>query len=565
MVAAKCRVKRYWNDKNVFLFLDHLKAKYNLHSQEDWNSVTQKQIISNGGRSLFHQFSLYDIKCMACTKNNIESKLFKKFQPKPSGYWNDSNNVNQFLNKIKEKYNLNSAKDWNSINRKIIQENGGLSLLHKYSIYDLKCLGFPDGKLIYKKKHRKNGYWDNENNILQFLNEIKQKYNLNTFENWNSITYKQINASGGSRLLSKYSLYDLKCLGFPEGKFDKPNQYKSSGFWDDKNNVIQFLDEIKQKYNLNNVKDWNSITQKQIIINGGGSLFHLYSMYDLKCLGFPDGRFLFNKPPKYWNNKENINLFLDHLKVSLNLQSPEDWNSITQKQIKNYGASSLLSKYSLYDLKCMACPTNHEKFEKPHETKSSTHWNNEENRNQFIENLKQKFNLKTPQDWKRLSKRQIFLQGGSWLYYKDKEYLKKINIFFDNSNSEQISYSLQELLYSKNLSKRSSQRWLFLQVQKLFPGEEIVEDYFHPELSRESGFSVQFDIFLTQKKLAFEYHGQQHYEDLPTTFVPLEMHQNRDIEKKSLCMKYGIKLIIIPYWWNNKLDSLRETVNASLS
>ena len=134
-------------------------------------------------------------------------------------------------------------------------------------------------------KSRSVGYWNEKQNVQQFLNKLTQIYNLKTIEDWNTLTKKKILLHGGRSLFRQYSLFDLKCLACPEGKliFDKPKQ--SKGYWDNIDNVNQFLNEIKEKYNVNSSKDWDKITQKQIQLNGGGSLLCKYSMYDLKCMG----------------------------------------------------------------------------------------------------------------------------------------------------------------------------------------------------------------------------------------------------------------------------------------
>ena len=222
------------------------------------------------------------------------------------------------------------------------------------------------------------------------------------------------------------------------------------------------------------------MSQKQILDFGGGRLLKKYSLYDLKCIGFPDYSLFYpisRKPRGYWNNTDNIKEFLDFVKVNFNLHRVNDWNRISLKQIQSIGGSRLFSKYSLFDMLSIAYPN--EKWEKS--------------------------------------------------------------------------------LLSK-ADKRSSQRWLFLQTQKLFPGEEIIEDYFHNELTRLSGVSIQFDIYIPNKKLALEYHGIQHYEDTASAFAPLEMYKNRDFEKQKLCKNYGIEIIEIPYWWDNDIKSLEQLI-----
>ena len=341
---------------NVIQFLEKLKLHYNLQSPEDWNSITRNQIKSQlNGIAILNKYPLYELKCLGCPEGK---SIFTTKQSK--GYWNEKQNVIQFLDKIKEKYNLKTPEDWNSVTRKQIQFYGGGTLLNTYSIYEIKCLGCPEGKFIFDKpiETKPSGFWNEKENVIQFLNLLKEKYNLKTFEDWNSITAKQIRLQGGSSLFFKYKLYDLKCLGFPDGKFNKTNQ-KPSGYWENEQNVIQFLLKLKKKYNLQTVEDWNSITYYQIKLNGGRSLFTKYSLYDLKCLGFPDGKLFFDKPKQlkgYWDEEQNVIQFLEKLKEKYNLKTPEDWNLITYDQIKLNGGRSLLSTYSMYDLKCLGCP-----------------------------------------------------------------------------------------------------------------------------------------------------------------------------------------------------------------
>ena len=557
----------YWeNKKNILQFLEEIKEKENLKSPDDWNLITYKQIKSYGGWKLLRKYSLYELKCMACPEG--KSIFNKPNEAKPSGYWENKNNILKFLNEIKEKYNLKTPDDWNSITQKQITNYGGWSLFDKYSLYEIKCMACPEGISIFSKPKT---FWD-EQNIFEFLDKLKEKYNLETPDDWNSVSIKQIQHCGGNTLLHKYSLHELKCMACPEGKaiFDSQQEQKPSGYWNDTQNVLQFLKEIQQQLDIHTMDDWNSISHKHIRSSGGTTLLKKHSMYELKCMACPEGKSIFNpecKPPGYWDDKQNILEFLDELKEEYNLKTPEDWDSISTKQIKSHGGSSLLYKYSLYELKCMACPDGKSIFNKPKDTKTSEYWEDERNRIRFFEMLKIKYNLKTPMDWKRISKNQITSLGGQWLFYSNNNYLDKTQIEFEipdkEGNKTIQSYNLKNLI-SESIYKRSSQRWLFLQVQQIFPGEEIVEDYFHSEISRESGCSVQFDVFLIDRNIAIEYHGKQHYEDLPSGFATLEMYKNRDIEKENLCKKYGIKLLIIPYWWDNTIESLRETLQNKL-
>ena len=384
--------------------------------------------------------------------------------------------------------------------------------------------------------------------LENFYIDIKNKLNLQCFEDWNSITRSQIQLFGGGTLFNKYSIFDLKCLGFPEGK-DKFNPPNKVGYWQDKQKILDFLRNLGEKLKLKSLEDWHSLTAKQIQSFGGSSLLTKYSLYDIKCLAFPSGKDFFEKPihPKsvgYWKENQNVISFLNELRTKYNLISPKDWNMITKNHVQALGGVSLLRNYLIFELKCLGCPEGKMVFDKP-----AGYWDDDKNIEEFTDLLKETYNLQTPQDWSRLSKKQIISLGGDGL-------AKKISLqkFIREQNPE------EKIEYSNNT--KSSQRWLFLQIQKLFPNEEIVEDYYHSEISRDTGFSVQFDIFLIHKGIAFEYHGKQHYEDMPFAFSPIELYQSRDNEKIKLCKQYGIHLIIIPYWWDNQLESLLATIES---
>ena len=547
--------KGYWdNQENILKVLSKIKEKYNLNTPDDWNSITKKHIQSNGGGVLLNKYSMFEIKCMGCP----EGKSSFKNPKQPAGYWDNQENIDNFLSEIKEKYNLNTPEDWNSITRKQIESNGGSRLFSKYSLFEIKCMGCPEGKLIFNNPKQPADYWDNQENIDKFLSKIKEKYNLNTPEDWNSITQKHIKSTRGWALLNKYSMFELKCMGCPEGKLTFNNPKQTPGYWDNQENIDKFLSKIKEKYKLNTPDDWNSITTNHITSHGGGwRLLKKYSIFEIKCMGCPEGKLIFNippQPPGYWDNQENIDNFLSEIQEKYNLNTPDDWDSITQKHIQSNGGWGLLSKYSLFELKCMGCPEGKSSFNNP---QSYGYWDNQENIDIFLSKIKEKYNLNTPDDWKRLSKNQIIKEGGSGLL-TNKIY-SKIKIKFENEEVIPISK-----LLSGSVQKRSSQRWLFLQIKKLYPHEEIIEDYFHSEISRISGANVQFDIFMLERNIAIEYHGQQHYEDIPSAFSPAETYKYRDSEKQKICSEHGIQLIVIPYWWDNKIESLKETLFSKI-
>lgn len=469
----------------------------------------------------------------------------------------DEFELNRICNLLKNIYNLKTAKDWNLLTKNQILSAGVGNILNKYTLDNFKCIS------IYKNCNIKPFRFRNENDILKFIEILKESYNLKNPEDWNNITVKKINAIGGRNLLSKKSLFEIKCIGCPDVKIkysnDCKNNPKPQNYWLNQINIENFMNEIKIKYNYNDPEDWCNLTQNQIKINGGGRLLSKYSLSELKSFIFPsidhDSLLLLNKkkPKGYWNKKNNILCFLTELANRHNIHTTIDWKNITQNHIKEFGGSALLSKYSLPELKSMFIENSDPIISK----NPAGFWNKRENIVDFMEKLKQKYKIESISDWKRISRSQIqTINGGNSLLAKYCIF-ELLQIAFPDENWDEKDISRKD--------KRSAQRYLFIKIQSLFPGEEIVEDYFHSKLSRESGCFVQFDIFIVNKNIAIEYHGKQHYEDHPSNFASLEMYQQRDKEKELLCEKYGIDLKIVPYWWNGEDYSLQLLLNEKKS
>jgi hypothetical protein len=70
---------------------------------------------------------------------------------------------------------------------------------------------------------------------------------------------------------------------------------------------------------------------------------------------------------------------------------------------------------------------------------------------------------------------------------------------------------------------------------------------------------MEFDIYIPEYNMAFEYQGEQHYHEHHYYGSP-EKIKKLDKEKKEACAEAGITLIDVPYWWDGQIPSLQATI-----
>jgi hypothetical protein len=271
-------------------------------------------------------------------------------------------------------------------------------------------------------------------------------------------------------------------------------------------------------------------------------------------------------PQGFWKDQSNHRLFLEYVASYYKLSSEEDWGQVTYEMVIECGGRSLYRKYaSLKQALEQSFPDRNWTLLRPHKLPDH-HWQDKHNVEQFLSSLEKIYHIQHPSDWYRISRKQISAQGGHHLlvHYKGSFHCSLFSCLTVRPGLAEVLKEhwkgdpewVWDWAQFSSRDKRSSQRELFHAIQQLFPDEEVVEDYFHEELSRISGASIQFDVFLPSRQTAIEYHGIHHYEDLPA-FGYQDLYQRRDEEKHQLCQQNGIHLVVIPYYWDGDESHLK--------
>ena len=413
-----------------------------------------------------------------------------------------------------------------------------------------------------ERNQRTRGYWSNKENIKMFLEQFSERLNINSPGDWNNVSHKQIRLAGGRGIFYYYrGLHDVLKDVFPHHDWSiLQEKGKPKYYWNNIQHQRKFMDEIALKYNLNSPEDWNSITFATLKSHGGGQIISKYSsLYDCLSHLYPEYHWNPLKTKNllgngFWKNIENQRLFFDDIAVKYNIQSMDDWKQIKSSIIRKEGGATILKQYSsFYDaLSSIYSDLSWDPFTSRKQLPKGF-WNEISNIKIFIKMVEEYYDIKKLSDWYRISLRQISNIGGSGLLntYNYKLYTILSNVYPDEKWDK-------DLLNQTN--KRATQRWLFICLQRIFSKYQLIEGYLL-QSPRNSGLDVELDIYIPELKLAFEYHGIHHYEDNPK-FGQKEMYQKRDNEKRIICKNEQITLIEIPYWWNNKQDTLQSLIQS---
>ena len=583
-------------------FMNKLYKKFGLKSLDEWLKISIEKIRNKRGEFLLSYYA-----------NNIEKLLISiypnhqwKFDLKNDFFQSIENQI-LFLNSLQEKLKLNSLNDWLFISTEIIQKNGGEKLISFYSYDKEKLLStiYPDHfwifQIVRKSFNSQMKYSiENQRNFMDYLFFKLQFTSMNQFI---TLSKKKFIENGGYNLLVFYSNNMKKLLLniYPNYQWNfELIRLKNL------NNHSIIMEKFFKKLKLNYLDEFLTISKLMWKKNGAFSLLSFYSFNLIKLLTTIYPNFPFNfeiikiTRKKYFQSIKNQQKYMENLFIKLKLNSFDDWIKIKKTTFIFYKGKYLLEFYSYDKEKLLSniFPNYPWKF-LLNFTKISFH--NLNFQRNFMDNLGNKLNLQSLNDWLKIKRISIIKNGGKYLlvncylndikkllstiYYdhnwnfndlkyksngnyfnnfqfhsdkinnlKKKFNIEKKNDWFRISNEINLIKSLK-LIYPnekwkknhfQNRSKKTNQRLLFIQLQNIFKYYYLLEDYKHPHMNQNN--PLEFDIFIPSFNLAFEYQGEHHYNDIQISMF--DRYQVRDKEKKNLSLRNHFHLVLIPYWWN---------------
>ena len=324
----------------------------------------------------------------------------------------------------------------------------------------------------------------------------------------------------------------------------------------------EHMNNFAKEMKINSPKDWYKMTTSHIKKNHSGSVLNIYNGSLIKLLRtiYPEENWdenMFKKIPNFFhNNVDQQRAYLESLAERMGITKLEDWYNVKSIDLKRLKANSFINRLyggSLIRALIEIYPEYNWEVNK-FNSAPKKYWVNENHQKLLIISLIKTYCVNKIDDWYRISFRQITQINGSGIRRHGGlfQVLKK-NFPDQNWNS---------FLFRKRL-KRSSQRFLFISIQKIYQQFLFLEEYIHPSFLDVINF--EFDIYSPTFNVVFEYHGEQHFEEIIGGFSPVELIQDRDGKKINICEKNGFKVVLIPYWWDKTLPSLHQIIQPHIN
>ena len=509
--------------ENQQKFMDKLFKKFNLNSFDDWKNISRKKLIENGGERLILKYYNRNLKLLFATiYPNYPWKFSSNFRSKKE-------RLNLLYHKIMEKLfiklNLKKLDDWMNIPiEKFIRKGGGI--VAKEFNEDMKLIlsslypFFPwnhVNKSIKKNDINNNNININSqnNSLIENQFEIMEKlfiiFNLKSFDDWINIPKIRFIANGGKNLLKEYK-NDLNLLfttiypNYPWKESNLFNVNRKKENYQSIENQRKLMEKLFIKLKLKSINDWIFISKNKFRLIGGKTLLILYkNMKNILLSIYPNHQWnfeLFNlndldKKKYYFKSIKNQQIFMDNLFTKLNLNSLEEWFSISQKNFINNGGEKLIEEYK-NDMKKLLLniypnfPWNliNNKLNYLNEI---DYFKSIENQRNYMDNLFKNLNLNTLNDFVNISN----------IFYQQKEGNYLLSYYKDNFNSLLSTIYPNFPWNLRNVKKRiENYRKLMDQIYILFNLQSL-DDWIHlprAKIMNENGGRRMLEKYNNDKK-----------------------------------------------------------------
>jgi len=340
----------------------------------------------------------------------------------------------------------------------------------------------------------------------------------------------------------------------------------ADGHWNSKKNRLDYLRWLESQLNYSKPEDWYNITHSDFVNYKGDSIYrHVYNQDRMRIVSeiYPEvdwKPWLFKRMPlNTWSDPLVVREYLDWIFEQEGFSDYADWYSIKRKDLNKYPGSTIFNNkfggshrvaikehYPEYDWKDWLF------FHSP-----PGFWNDDDNCREYLKWLANELSFNELDDWYKLN--QVLLQRhhGHGLHRRFSGSPEQIlRYFFPNHEWDNARFGV-----GKN-------EMLVLEYTKqIFPKHDIYSQYRHQKVrSSLTNRTLEFDIWIPDLMLAIEYQGEQHYSESWSGVLDnaeFNKIEQRDKDKKEACLQLGIRLIEVPYWWDQSIDFIRNLLQET--
>lgn len=345
----------HWKDiSNHTKFIIYLGNKLDYTKPEDWYKISTNAIKEFGGSGFIGKY--YEGSAIQIVKAVFPDYDYKDwlFTYAPQGYWTNINNVKLYMTWLYEKKGFTNMEDWYKLRESDLFQYSGRGLYARYNctiLYILQAV-YPDYEWFpWLFTITPNGIWSDVANHTKYMNWLGKKIGILKLDDWYKYSANIVMENYGTGLISnKYggSFSKLLKVAYPDYEFIlyKFNQ-APWGYWNDSNNINNYLTDLYKHKGFTNTSDWYSITYKDFLdFYGNGLLDRYSSCYKKVLMEHIDYEWDETKFVKAGYSMKACD-FLDRLSIAISIKISHKLNDKEHKVSgTNYYADGYIAKYN---------------------------------------------------------------------------------------------------------------------------------------------------------------------------------------------------------------------------
>lgn len=338
------------------------------------------------------------------------------YGPVPPGFWALAENRQRYVAWLGDQLGFTQPEDWYRITRRDFQRHRGGGLVARYfhdSPLALLQDVFPDTvwrEWLFGRVPRR--FWQQRANRYRYLDWLGEQLGYRRPEDWYQLTYEQVTAHGGARLLRLYGDALLPLLQDYQPEYPWVEwrfQQVPKGFWERRTNRRRYLDWLGQQLGFQQPEDWYRLTTQQLgrwygerlrirFRSSVSAIMHDYLPQ------YPWLEWRFPQTPKgFWDRRANRRRYLDWLGQQLGFQRPEDWYQLSTVHLGRWHGRTLLKKYQDARVALLREYLPNGDWQEWLFTKAPNgFWQQPANRRRYLDWLGRQLGYRQPADWARL-------------------------------------------------------------------------------------------------------------------------------------------------------------------